>query len=148
MDEDNRSTWAALSVLGIITSWEKFKVDSVAMLIKSSFIGWESLLWLVLFITLPSDMRLFILFSRFPSVISSKSTDFVVCAWILMSTRFDSYFNLTVMAKIFLFNTGNCPIVIIVAASSDHLLLVVTTFLIASLQPCVYNGTWMLNQKR
>ena len=58
-----------------------------------------------------------------------------------MSTRFDSYFNLTVMAKIFLFNTGNCPIVIIEAASSDHLLLVVTTFLIASLQPCVYNGT-------
>ena len=58
-----------------------------------------------------------------------------------MSTRFDSYFNLTVMAKIFLFNTGNCPIVIIVAASSDHLLLVVTKFLIASLQPCVYNGT-------
>lgn len=58
-----------------------------------------------------------------------------------MSTRLDSYFNLTVMAKIFLFNTGNCPIVIIVAASSDHLLLVVTTFLIASLQPCVYNGT-------
>ena len=76
VDEDNRSKWAALAVLGI-TPWEKFKPDSVTVLITSRFIRQESLLWFILFMTLPSDMRLFILSSRFPLVVFSKSTIFV-----------------------------------------------------------------------
>ena len=117
MGEDNSSTWAALGVLGKKLSG-KFKVDSFVMSVKSRFNQQESLFRFDLFTILPSEMRLFILSWRFPLVISSKSTVFIIWAWIQpMSARFDCCFHLAIMTKILLSNAESCPDVIVVAAS-------------------------------
>ena len=59
----------------------------------------------VLFKALPSEMRLLILSFRFPFVISSKFTIFIMCSWILSVSACLAYrFNLAIMAKILLSN--------------------------------------------
>ena len=60
----------------------------------------------VLFKALPSEMRLLILSFRFPFVISSKFTIFIMCSWILSVSACLAYrlFNLAIMAKILFSN--------------------------------------------
>ena len=68
--------------------------------------------------TLRVEMRLFIPSWRFPLVISSKSTVFVICTWThSMSARVDYCFNLAIVAKILLPNVASCPDAIMVALS-------------------------------